>query len=79
MAQLSVGNFRFRGWRRSADLVEIAHAVPTDLKRTVQNQLANESQLDSVNAGLIGIGLTQVAKLQHLRVQVQYRTEKDSG
>lgn len=75
--QLSRANHRFRGWRRSADLVELARMLPTDLKRTLAAAVVNEAALDGLNEQLTTLGETRVAALQHLRVQVQYRLQRD--
>lgn len=71
-------NYRYRGWRRSSDLTDLAHAGPCDLTRVMRAAVANEGGLDALLATVATIVETDVSTLQHLRVQIMYRLTKDS-
>jgi hypothetical protein len=76
--QVEPGNFRYRGWRESRDLVEMAKATPADLKRlTAEAQTADNTYL-TTRSHLDTETMTHVSTLQHLRSQILYRVKRDS-
>lgn len=71
--QTEPGNYRRRGWRESRRLVELAKAVPADLKQITARYWAAQVDYEAVRTRLDTLTDTHVAKLQHLRAQIQYR------
>lgn len=72
--QTQIGRYRYRGWRESRGLVELAKSVPADVKDLTDAHLANEAeyageippQMELVNHAL-------VSQVQHYRAQLRHR------
>lgn len=77
--QTEPGNFRYRGWRESKRLVEIAKSAPCDLKETTDACQQFENTYEVTEGYLDTLTQTVVSQIQHLRSQIFYRVKKDSG
>ena len=72
--QTEPGRYRYRGWRQSRDLVEVAKSVPADVADLLAAQLDNEGDYEAaVPAPLALANQTRVSEIQHYRTQVRHR------
>lgn len=75
--QLEPGNFRYRGWRESQDLVEIIHSAVTDLHAIFTQNHANDSHFEAISEQLRILTEERVSQISHLLVQAQHRLMRD--
>lgn len=72
--QTQIGRFRYRGWRESRSLVDLARSVPADVKDRIQAQLDNEANYAAtVPSQLALVNEDRVAEIQHYRAQLRHR------
>lgn len=72
--QTQPGRYRYRGWRQSRRLVDLAQSVPADVKDRWDAQLANETAYDAgVPDPVAALAETRVSEIQHYRTQLRYR------
>lgn len=77
--QTEPGRYRYRGWRESRRLVELAKSVPCDLARVwTQHQANSDYYDDNIVAALLTLVQTRVSQIQHLRCQIRYRLRNHS-
>ena len=77
--QTEPGRYRYRGWRASHRLVELAKSVPCDLKDVWFQQVLNEHYYeDNIVPALLTLVETRVSQIQHLRTQLRYRLRNHS-
>jgi predicted RNA-binding protein with EMAP domain len=77
--QTEPGNIRYRGWRESKRLVEVAKSVPCDLKKITAGCQAIENSYVTTQALVDTLSQQVVSQIQHARSQIFYRLKKDSG
>ena len=71
--QTEPGRFRYRGWRESRDLVELAKSIPADVQDLTTTQLANEGAYEEVIPPQMLLLRTRVSEIQHYRAQLRHR------
>lgn len=74
--QLQSRNFRYRGYRQSAPLVELGKAALSDCHAIQHQDEQNLAEFEAVEAQLELLTETHVAQLQHLRRQLAYRLRR---
>ena len=74
--QTESGRSRFRGYRRSSDLVEMAKAPASDWKKVYVDDLANKTTYVTTKAHLDTLTETRVSELQHIRAQAHFRIKR---
>jgi hypothetical protein len=76
--QTEPGNFRYRGWRESRDLVEMAKSVPCDLKSLADAANDNEIAYATAQGYLDTLTEDQASTLEHLYAQLAYRLRREN-
>jgi hypothetical protein len=75
--QTEPGNFRYRGWRESRDLVEMAKSVPCDLKTLTDTANDNEIAYTTAQDYIDTLTDDRASTLEHLFAQLAYRLRRE--
>jgi hypothetical protein len=71
--QTQTGRHRYRGWRESKTLVQLAKGAAADFKTLATDQRSNESDFDALETKMDTLTETYASQIQHLRTQMRYR------
>jgi len=71
--QTEAGRYRYRGWRESVGLVELAKSIPADVQDLLTRQLANEGDYESAVPPEMQLIQARVSQIQHYRAQLRHR------